>query len=141
MRFSDSTQFHIPKPIKYANSDSSPFNSDESASDDESPRKLITPLTTSHYDCPTSSSNDNSPIKLYDNSPIKLYDNSPIKLYDNSPIKLYDNSPFNQIFNRSQDQSNLLPPPTDRTTKTLYTLRHQPQKDYRLFIPPSRLYE
>ena len=33
MRFSDSTQFQIPQPIKYANSDSSPFNSDESISD------------------------------------------------------------------------------------------------------------
>ena len=29
MRFSDSTQFHIPEPIKYANSDSPPFNSEE----------------------------------------------------------------------------------------------------------------
>ena len=35
MRFSDFTQFHLPEPIKNANSDSSPFNSDESASDDE----------------------------------------------------------------------------------------------------------
>ena len=30
IRFSDSTQFNIPKPIKDAYSDSSPFNSDES---------------------------------------------------------------------------------------------------------------
>ena len=29
MRFSDTTQFQIPQPTKYANSDSSPFNSDE----------------------------------------------------------------------------------------------------------------
>ena len=29
MRFSDSTNYNIPKPIKYAKSDSSPFNSDE----------------------------------------------------------------------------------------------------------------
>ena len=36
MRFSDSINLDIPKPIKYANSDSSPFNSDESLSDDTS---------------------------------------------------------------------------------------------------------
>ena len=33
MRFSDATHFNIPKPNKYANSDSSPFNSDESQSE------------------------------------------------------------------------------------------------------------
>ena len=37
----------------------------------------------------------------------------------------------------SQYQCNLLPPPIDRTTKNPYTLRRQPQMDYRLFIPPS----
>ena len=36
MRFSDSITYNIPKPIQYANSDSSPFNSDESLSDDPS---------------------------------------------------------------------------------------------------------
>ena len=36
MRFSDSITYNIPKPIQYANSDSSPFNSDESFSDDPS---------------------------------------------------------------------------------------------------------
>ena len=45
MGFSDYTQFYIPKPIKYANSDSSLLNSDESACDDESPQKPMTPLT------------------------------------------------------------------------------------------------
>ena len=63
MRFSDSTQFHIPEPFNYANSDSPPFNSDESASEDESPQKPITPLNTSNYPCPTPSLNDNSPFK------------------------------------------------------------------------------
>ena len=71
MRFSDSTQFNIKKPNKHANSDSSLFNSDESASDDDSPQKPMTPLTTSNYDCTTPSSNDRSPIELYDNSPFK----------------------------------------------------------------------
>ena len=36
MRFSDSINTDIPKPIKYANSDSSSFLSDTSSSDDES---------------------------------------------------------------------------------------------------------
>ena len=44
MRFSDTTQFQIPQPIKYANSDSSPFNSDESLSDKDS-QTSITPFT------------------------------------------------------------------------------------------------
>ena len=43
MRFSDSTQFQIPEPMKYANSDSPPSNSDESASVDESPQNLRHP--------------------------------------------------------------------------------------------------
>ena len=45
MRFSDTTQFQIPQPTKYANSDSSPFNSDESLSDEDS-QKFMTPSTT-----------------------------------------------------------------------------------------------
>ena len=36
IRFSDSITYNIPKPIQYANSDSSPFISDESLSDDPS---------------------------------------------------------------------------------------------------------
>ena len=36
MRFSDSIQNDIPKPIKYANYDTSPFNSDHTLSDDTS---------------------------------------------------------------------------------------------------------
>ena len=45
MRFSDTTQFQIPQPTKYANSDSSPFNSDESLSDENS-QTFTTPSTT-----------------------------------------------------------------------------------------------
>ena len=71
MRFSDSTQFSIPKPIKYVNSDSSPFNSDESLSDEDSPQKPITPSTTSNYDFQTPSLNAYSPIKQSANSPFK----------------------------------------------------------------------
>ena len=78
MRFSDSTQFNIPKPIKYANSDSSPFNSDESASDDDSTPKTMTPSTTTNYGCTAPSSNDKSPINLYDNSPFKQIFKTPL---------------------------------------------------------------
>ena len=44
MRFSDTTQFQIPQPTRYANSDSSPFNSDESLSDEDS-QTFMTPTT------------------------------------------------------------------------------------------------
>ena len=129
MRSSDSTQFHIPEPIKYSNSDSPPFNPDESASNDESLQKPITPLITSNYECPLPSSNNNSPIKLFDNSPFKQIINIP-----HTDISIDRNR---HLF---QDQSNLHPPPINRTTKTHYTLRRQPSIDYRLFTPPSKLY-
>ena len=58
MRFSDTTQFQIPQPIKYANSDSSPFNSDESLSDEDSSQTFMTPSTTL---TPSTTSNQNSP--------------------------------------------------------------------------------
>ena len=45
MRFSDTTQIQIPQPTKYANSDYSPFNSDESLSDEDS-QTFMTPSTT-----------------------------------------------------------------------------------------------
>ena len=50
MRFSDSTQFNIPKPNKYANSDSSPFNSDESMSDEDLSPQFTTPSLNSNYE-------------------------------------------------------------------------------------------
>ena len=58
MRFSDSTQFQIPQPFKYANSDSSPFNSDESLSDEDSSQTFMTPSTTL---TPSKTSNQKSP--------------------------------------------------------------------------------
>ena len=48
MRFSDTTQFQIPQPTKYANSDSSPFNSDESLSDEDS-QTFMTPSTNRQF--------------------------------------------------------------------------------------------
>ena len=39
----------------------------------------------------------------------------------------------------SQDQTDFLPPLIDRTNKTHSNLKHQPKIDYRLFIPRSNL--
>ena len=128
MRFFDSTQFHIPKPIKYSISVSSPFTSDESLSDDDSPQKPMTPLTTFNYDCTTHSSNDSSPIILYDNSLFKQIIKTP-----QTDISI------DRSGHPSQDQSNLFPPPIDRTTKTHYNLKHQPQMSYRIYIPLPKL--
>ena len=125
MRFSDSTQLKVPKPIKHANSDSSPFNFDESLSDKNPPQKPITPSTASNYNFQTTSLNDHSPIKQFDNSPFKKI----IKT-------LQTDMPIDISRHPSQDHSNLLLPPIDRTR---YILRHQPQMDYRLFISPSKL--
>ena len=120
--------FTFQNPLNHANSDSSPFNSDESVSDDDLPHKPLTPLTTSNYDCTAPSSNDSSPITLYENSPFKQIIKTP-----RTDISI------DRSRHPSHDQSNLLPPPIDRTTKTHYNLRHQPQMEYRLFIPPSKL--
>ena len=112
-----------PKPIKYANSDSSPFNSNEPLSDDPS------------------SSNDQNP------SPNYLFLNS-----SNWNPPLNTTSPFKQILKAivnnhfsdrtrhpSQNQSTPLYITDDRNNKTHYNLRHQLKMDYRLFIPPSKL--
>ena len=128
MRFSDSSQFGIPKPTENANSDSSSINSDESLSDEDSSQKLIIPPTTFNYRFKIPSSNDSSPIKLYDNSHFKQKIKTP-----------QTDIPIDTSRQPSQDQSNLLPPPLDRTTKTQNNHRHQPKIDYRRFIPLSKL--
>ena len=58
MRFSDSTNFDVPKPIKYANSDSSPFNSDETLSDDTSFSDNDQTLSPNNFSSQTSSHTD-----------------------------------------------------------------------------------
>ena len=64
MRFSDTTQFQIPQPTKYENSDSSPFNSDESLLDEDS-QTFMTPSTTEDssqtFMTPFSTSNEITP--------------------------------------------------------------------------------
>ena len=57
-RFSDSTQFQNPQPIKYANSDSSSFNSDESLPDKDFSQTFMTSSTTL---TPSTTSIQNSP--------------------------------------------------------------------------------
>ena len=117
--------FHKP-----SNSDSSPFNSDDSPSDDESSQQTLMPSNTSNYNCPTSSSNNQSPIKPIYNSPSKQIIRTP-----------HTDILIDRPRHISQNQPNIHPPPIDRTTKTHYPLRRQPQMDYRLIIPPSKLYK
>ena len=83
MRFSDTNQFRIPQPTKYANSTSSPFNSDESLSEEDpqtsmtsstmnnSSQTFVTPssFSTSNQNTPSTTSNDKSlPSSTNDNS-------------------------------------------------------------------------
>ena len=47
--------------------------------------------------------------------------------------------PPDRLRHPSENQYILPPHPIDRTTKTHYNLRHQPEMGYQLFIPPSKL--
>ena len=143
MRFSDTTQFYIPKQIKYANSDSSPFNSDESISDEDSSQTFTTPSTTSNQtSLPSSNQNapqtSRTPFITSNQKSLTPFtnDNPSFKKIINTP---QSNIPIDRSRHPSQDQPNSFPPPIDRTTKTHYELPHQPKLDYRLFTPPSKL--
>ena len=141
MRFSDSTQFQIPQPIKYANSDSSPFNSDESLSDENSSQSFMTPSTTL---TPSTTSNQNSPQTnrtpfIPSNHKSLTSPTNDSSLYKNIINTPHTNIPSDRSRHPSQNQTDSLPPLIDRTTKTTYKLRHQPKSDYRLFIPPTKL--
>ena len=143
MRFSDTTQFQIPQPTKYANSDSSLFNSDESLSDEDS-QTFMTPSTTDNSSrtlvTPSSfsTSNQNTPSTTSDDKslPSSTNDNSLYKHIFNSP---HTKIPSDRSRHSSNNQTTSLPPLNDRTTKTTYKLRQQPKLDYRLFITPSKL--
>ena len=135
MRFSDSTQFQIPQSIKYANSDSSPFNSDESLSDENSSQTFMTPSTTSNQISPQT--NKTPFIPSNHKSLTSPTNDSP--LYKNITNTPHTNIPSDRSRQPSQNQTDSLPPLIDRTTKTTYKLRHQPKLDYRLFIPPTKL--
>ena len=130
MHFSDTTQFPIPQPTKYANSDSSPFNSDESLSEEDS-QTFVTPssFSTSNQNTPSITSNDNSLTP-------STNDNSLYRHIINTPHTI---SSSDRSRHSSNNQTTSLPPLIDRTTKTTYKLRQQPKLDYRLFITPSQL--
>ena len=142
-RFSDTTQFHIPQPTKYANSDSSPFNSDETLSDEDS-QTFMTPSTTKDssqtFVTPSSfsTSNQNTPFitSNHKSSSPPTNDNSLYKGIINTP---HTNIPSDRSRHPSYTQTDSFPPLIDRTTKTTYKLRQQPKIDYRLFITPSKL--
>ena len=141
MRFSDSTHFQNPQPIKYANSDSSPFNLDESLSDEDSSQTFMTPSTTL---TPSTTSNQNSPqanITPFIPSNHKSLTPPTIEssLYKNIINTPHTNIPSDRSRHLSQNQTDSLPPLIVRTTKNTYKLQHQPKLDYRLFIPPSKL--
>ena len=120
MRFSDTTHFQIPQPIKFANSDSSPFNSDESLSDEDSFQTFMTPSTTL---TPPTPSNQNSPqasrtpfiTSNHKSLTPPTKDNALYKNIINTPRT---NIPSDRSRHLSQNQTDSLPPLFDRTTKT-----------------------
>ena len=115
---------------RYANSDSSPFNSDESLSEEDSQTFMTPPsFSTSNQNTPSITSNDKS-------LPSSTNDNSLYRHIINTP---HTNVPSDRSRHPSNSQTTSLPPLIDRTTKTTYKLRQQPKLDYRLFITPSQL--
>ena len=125
MRFSDTTQFQIPQPTKYANRDSSPFNSDESLSDEDNSRTFFTPSTTENssqtFITPSTTSNQNfsqsTPFTTSNpkSSPPSTNDNSLYKNIFNTP---HTNIPHDRSIHPSQIHTDSLPPLIDRTSKT-----------------------
>ena len=146
MRFSVTTQVQIPQPTRYANSDSSPFNSDEPLSDEDS-QTFMTPSTTEDSSqtfvtpfstCNQNSSQEDTPSVTSNHKSLTppTNDNSLYKNIFNTP---HTNTPSDRSRHPSNNQTNSLPPLFDRTTKTTYKLRHHPKLDYRLFVTPSTL--
>ena len=119
-RFSDTTQFQSQKQIKYANSDSSPFNSDESLSGEKSSQTFMTPSTTL---TPSTTSNQKSPqatpfiTSNHNSSTPPTNDNSLYKNIINTP---HTNIPSDRSRHLSQNQTDSLPPLIDTTMKTTY---------------------
>ena len=152
MRFLGTTQFQLPQPTKYDISDSSPFNSDESLSDDDS-QTFMTPSSTEDFSqesitpsttlTPSKTSKQNfsqnsTPVVLSNHKPLTPPTNDN-PFYQNIINTPHTNIPLDRSRHSSQNQTDSLPPLIDRTTKTTYKLRHQPKLDYRLFIPPKPL--
>ena len=117
MRFSDTTQNQIPQITRYANSDSSPFNSDESLSEEDSQTFMTPPsCSTSNQNTPSITSNDKS-------SPSSTNDNSLYKHIINTP---HTNVPSDRSRHPSHNQTTSLPPLIDRTTKPLINCDNNP---------------
>ena len=127
LRFSDTTQFQIPQQSKYANSDSSPFNSDESLSDEYSSQTFITPSSTEDsfqtFITPSTTSSKNF---SQESTPFITSNHKPLTppTKENSLFKNIINTPHTNISNYrsrhpSQNQTDSLPPLIDRTTKLL----------------------
>ena len=95
MRFSDSTQFQTPQPKKDANSDSSPFNSDESLSNEDSSQTFMTPPST----ISTSSSISNQNVPQANRTPLIPSNHKPLTLptNDNPVYKSIINTPHTNI--------------------------------------------
>ena len=131
MRFSVTTQFQVPQATKYANSDSSPFNLDESLSDEDS-QTFMTPSTTEDssqtFVTPSSfnTSKHNTPsiTPNYQFLTSSTNDNSLYKDMNNTP---HTNISSDRSRHSSNNQTDSLPPLIDRTTKTTYKLRQQPK--------------
>ena len=124
MRFSDSITYNIPKPIQYANSNSSSFNSDESLSDD--PTFSDDDQTLSPNDLSTQTSSNTN---LLSNT---ILPSQPIL---QSPSTNHSSDRTRHPF-KNQSPSSIT---NSRDTKTHYKLRQQPKMEYRIFIPSSKL--
>ena len=143
MRFSDTTQFQIPQPTKYANSDSSPFNSDESLSEEDSQTSMTSSTmnnSSQTFVTPSSfsTSNQNTRSITFNDKSFtpSTNDNSLYRHIINTP---HTNVSSDRSRHSSNNQTTSLPPLIDRTTKTIYKLRQQPKLDYRLFITHSKV--
>ena len=124
MRFSDSIHCDISKPIIHANKDSSPFNLDDTLSDD----------TSSQEDLSLSPSIPPSNSIFQDNS---SYNDTGFQ----SITKTHQPNPSSRTRHHSQNDIPIHHKTTNRQTKTNYNPRHQPRKDYRFFIPQFKFFD
>ena len=116
MRVSDSINTDNPKPIKYANSDSSSFLPDTLLIDDE-----VSSNTTHPYN-PDTPLNDTSSYNTINKTRDINLSHTRIRHPTDSSFLLSSND-------TSQN----------RHLKSHYRLRQQPRKDYRLFLSPSKI--
>ena len=114
MRFSDSIQYDIPKLNKYATYDSSPFNSDDPLSEDTFSQEDL--FSSQHNPLPTPTLQENSSSNDSGFQPIK---------------KTHQPNPPYRTQHPSQNDIPIHHNPINQQTKTHYSLRLQPRKDYR----------